>query len=392
MSVDRDYFCARKFSEITVNIGQQTIGTCCAETPSKINFNELQQKNMFNLSHMIHEREMMLDNQRVVSCDGCWQPEDQGLPSLRLAQKHNKKIPQSPTVQQVKSFNLTLGTKCGMTCSYCTQNASSSWFKDLQHNGPYELIDQVDLYSIGNKNLVIKKINATFAGSEKNEQILFEQICNAATSVDTWYVTGGETLLHIKLLLKLLNIIPSTAQVVIMTGLGIKEKQFTKFLNILKAYPNITLGISAENIHELYEFNRYGNTYKNFLTCLTAIKNSGIDYQFFSTLSNLTVFGYVDFVQWADKKIEAQPIITPSFMQIQNLDPASKKFLIEKMQTNYYSEFDWLIETLQGDHETSLKDKKNLKVFLQEFSGRRKLNLNIFPKTFLEWLDIHVVQ
>ena len=177
-----------------------------------------------------------------------------------------------------------------------------------------------------------------------------------------------------------------------MTGLGIKEKQFTKFLNILKAYPNITLGISAENIHELYEFNRYGNTYKNFLTCLTAIKNSGIDYQFFSTLSNLTVFGYVDFVQWADKKIEAQPIITPSFMQIQNLDSASKKFLIEKMQTNYYSEFDWLIETLQGDHETSLNDKKNLKVFLQEFSGRRKLNLNIFPKTFLEWLDIHVVQ
>ena len=234
MSVDRDYFCARKFSEITVNIGQQTISTCCAETPRKINFNELQQKNMFNLSHMIHEREMMLDNQRVVSCDGCWQPEDQGLSSLRLAQKHNKKIPQSPTVQQVKSFNLTLGTKCGMTCSYCTQNASSSWFKDLQHNGPYELIDQVDLYSIGNKNLVIKKINATFAGSEKNEQILFEQICNAATSVDTWYVTGGETLLHIKLLLKLLNIVPSTAQVVIMTGLGIKEKQFTKFLNMIE--------------------------------------------------------------------------------------------------------------------------------------------------------------
>jgi hypothetical protein len=124
---------------------------------------------------------------------------------------------------------------------------------------------------------------------------------------------------------------------------------------------------------------------------LTAIKNAGIDYQFYSTLSNLTVFGYVDFVQWADKKIEAQPVATPSFMQIQNLDPTSKRYLIEKMQANYFSEFDWLIKTLQVDYETPLTDKKNLKVYLQEFSSRRKLSLNIFPRTFLEWLDIHVV-
>jgi organic radical activating enzyme len=392
MSADRDYFCTRKFSEVTVNISKQTISTCCAEIPNSINFDELQQKNMFNLSRMTHEREMMLNNQRVASCDGCWQPEDQGLPSLRLAHGHNKKTSQISTVQQVNSFNLALGTKCGMTCSYCTQDASSAWFKDLQHNGPYALPGHVDLYSIGNKNLVLKKINAALVGSKKNEQILFEQICNAAKSVDTWYITGGETLLYIKSLLKLLNIIPSTAQVVIMTGLGVEKKQFTKFLHALKAYPNVILGISAENTHELYEFNRYGNTYKNFLKCLTAIKNAGINYQFFSTLSNLTVFGYVEFVQWADKKIEAQPVVIPSFMQIQNLDPTSKKYLIEKMQANYVDEFEWLIKTLQADHETSLSDKKNLKVFLQEFSSRRKLNLNIFPKTFLKWLDIHVVQ
>jgi hypothetical protein len=104
------------------------------------------------------------------------------------------------------------------------------------------------------------------------------------------------------------------------------------------------------------------------------------------------VFGYVDFVQWANKKIVSNAVTTPSFMQVQNLDQDSKKYLLEKMQANYCSEFDWLIEALQMDHQMTSDSKENLKIFLNEFSSRRKLSLDIFPNTFLKWLDINVVQ
>jgi organic radical activating enzyme len=393
MSDNRDYFCTRKFTDISLNIHRRSIGTCCAEDPANINFVEMQQKNMFNLAHMIDERKMMLNNVRVERCSqSCWHSEDQGLLSLRLGGNFNKKIPVTSTVQQIDTLHLSMGNKCAMTCSYCNQDQSSAWFKDLQHNGPYTVSQHADQYSLSTKNLVLNKLNTEMTGTTKHEQILFDQICTSVKSVGTVHITGGETLLYSEALLKLLTIIPSTVQVVIITGLGVKKAHAIKFLDLIKTYPNVKLGISAENTHALHEFNRYGNTYKDFLSCLEIVKNTGIDYQFFSTLSNLTVFGYVDFVQWANKKIVSNAVTTPSFMQVQNLDQDSKKYLLEKMQANYCSEFDWLIEALQMDHQVTSDSKENLKIFLKEFSSRRKLSLDIFPNTFLKWLDINVVQ
>ena len=163
-------------------------------------------------------------------------------------------------------------------------------------------------------------------------------------------------------------------------------------VNKFSAYPNFKLGISAENLNALYEFNRYGNTFFHFLEMLNLIKAANIKYQFYSTLSNITAFGYIDFLNFVDAEIEETVCVNPAFLKVQNIDDDSKYQLLELLDKQNNKKFKVLIELLQSEYQVAPTDQKNLAIFLKEFSARRNLNLNIFPKTFLKWLDIHVVQ
>jgi len=395
MSNSRDYYCSRQFNELTLHLENRTVSACCAADQQKIDFDDLKLSGLLNLSFIKNDRDDMINNNRINGCENqCWIPEDNNVPSLRLLGKTNDKIYKKSHVENLLNINVNLGSRCALTCVYCNKMSSRSWIEDIKQNGQYNLTNTNDLYKITKKDKVIKILDQKTLYSGNNFENLFEHLNKNKDSILTWYVVGGEPFLYEQQLLRLLEIIPIDAELIILSGLGVPKKKFATIIDSLKSRPNFKLGISAESIEEKYEFTRYGNSYNHFLQMLEYVRESKIKYQFHSTLSNVTAFGYVDFIKLVDQGIHIEQSIcaSPTFLKPENMDRDSKNVVLEHIDKQNNPQFESLKQLLIAEYEVLPDDKQDLSIFLQEFTTRRNLNLNIFPKTFLKWLDIHVVQ
>lgn len=394
MSGDRDYYCSKQFSELTLNLEIKKIGACCAAESQKIDFDDLQKNDLFNTSRIKNDREQMLDNQRISSCEtSCWSIEDHNLPAHRFLYNTLDKNYQKSHIEHLPTMNLILGSRCTLTCVYCSKIYSRAWADDIKKNGPYDLTNTNNAYEITKKDKIIKILDQKTLYSGDNFKLLLNHLSKNKDNISTWYISGGEPFLYENQLSMLLNIIPYNATLIILSGLGLSKNKFATVLESLKDRPNFKLGISAENIGPNYEFARYGNSYGHFLEMLDWVRESKVKYQFYSTLSNVTAFGYVDFVNFVDHDIQIEQSLcsAPSFLRPQNMDRDSKDSILENIDKQNNPQFEALKKLLIAEYEVQPNDKQNLSMFLQDFATRRNLNLNIFPKTFLKWLDINVV-
>ncbi len=393
MTTDRNYYCSRKFTELSLTFQSSSISSCCAASPYKIDFVDLEKNGLLNLSVIRNERKQMLSNTRVLSCEKpCWKNEDAGLPSIRSINGGAEKTHQSAQIDILEQVNISLGNRCTLTCSYCGPEWSRAWSEDIEKNGEYNFENSRPSYVLSTENLLFKKLKQNDIYSSSKFQTLYSHLIEHAKTIKVWYITGGETLLYETQVLDLIKISNPSSVFTVMTGLGIPKNKFIRLIDQLRDYPSFKLGISAENIGKLHEFNRYGYSFDHLVELLDYVKTSGIKYQFYSTLSNLTAFGYVDFVNFVNAEIEENLCVIPEFLDVQKMDKESKYNLLEVLDKQNNQQFKILIDLLKSDYEVSPIDQKNLATFLQEFSSRRNLDLSIFPKTFLDWLDIHVVQ
>ena len=109
------------------------------------------------------------------------------------------------------------------------------------------------------------------------------------------------------------------------------------------------------------------------------------------TLSCLTIHGFPEFLnQHIDWELETDLVYVPAFMSLNVIDNTSKEKIVNDLHKHEFKNKEHVISSLKID--PTEQQRQHLKSFLQQFSVRRSLNLNIFPKSFLEWLDIHVVQ
>jgi hypothetical protein len=216
---------------------------------------------------------------------------------------------------------------------------------------------------------------------------LIKQIQN--TQIRTIDITGGEPFLYDDVVYEIISNSLPTTQINLFTGAGLPYDKCKSFVQKINKFSNVSITISAENINELYEFNRYGvgNSYNNFLNNVNVIKEN-LPYKFASTFSNLTIFGFYDFVnQFGYDKIYNKILCAdPEFLHLNVLDQESKNRLCSLYEND--SRFDFIIKNLDKDHPVDQIHKNNLSIFLKEFSSRRKLSLDIFPKSFLNWLNV----
>jgi len=329
---------------------------------------------IFNTPILIQEREHMLNGDRVSSCEStCWAAEDQSAISRRVSMNGQDRT-HSATLSVPEVLNIVLSTTCNMTCVYCCKQYSSAWYKDIQTNGTY--LDD-PRYIINNEDRVIEALGQK---QLKNSQVV-GVMSNAIEQLDNLRlisITGGEPFLY-NGLVDLTNKFSDPIE--IYTGLGVNPARFSTILDKLKN--NVSLVISGESTGELYEFVRYGNSYQNFLINLEAIKAHGISYRFSITMSNLTMFGYQ---QFEDQHGQSNNIVQfcndPDYLAVGVMDNES----IENLKLPIYLWNDSLIKTALSSGY-SLKQKLNFVTYLKEFTNRRNLSLDIFPKSFIDWIN-----
>jgi organic radical activating enzyme len=387
-STGKNFYCSQKFWWLTVDIEKFQTLSCCAATPSKIDLTWLKQNpgKLFNSPELLKERTMMLNNQPVNSCSPtCWVPESKNLISRRI-RSNSQAITHTDIQSDPTTLHIIVGSNCNLTCSYCCKQYSSAWLNDINKNGDYsDIISNDDRFVINNSDKILLKLSQKdISKSQFNQQLINEiqSMCNSGELKEI-NISGGEPFLYLGLE-QLINGIPPHIKIHISSGLGVDTHRFDKELAKLIGR-NITITISGENIQESYEFNRYGNTWERFNKNIETIKASNIDYRFGLTLSNLTVFGLFDFINhFKGESFVAWPCTDPDFLSISVLDHKSKQLILESCDTLP----DNIAHIIKNSIEAapSSEQLSNLRNFLQQFTSRRNLSMNIFPVTFRNWV------
>jgi organic radical activating enzyme len=390
----RDYYCNQKFNWLKIDAEKKTTYSCCKATPDNIdnNFLEKNPGMIFNTPKLQEERQDMLDNKRVKSCEnGCWTLEDNNLLSRRLKDKSNIRT-HSQLISHPTTLDITISGECNLTCSYCCKEFSSAWRNDLFKNGDYSQLENIDKnrYEISNYDLALRKTSQKDRSNLKQLILIEKEIELMSPHLELVLISGGEPFLNYRLI-HLLEKLKNVPKIVIVTGLGISKVKFKNILEKISKYKNVILRISAESTHENYEFNRFGNTWQNFLDCVKIIEDAKIDYGFSKTYSNLTVLDYVKFNTLYPRSINSifTQVFEPSFMSIWVLDDETKKILINQIRSSslenkYHNEI--IINLLSK--KSSEEERKNLEYFVKEFCKRRNIKPNFMPDSLKKWLNL----
>lgn len=378
-----DFYCSQKWTWLGVDLEKKSSQSCCTAEPSRLDINWLKQNpgQLFNTPLLQQERQLMLNNQPVPSCEAsCWRPERNGVASRRLIEQSFKKthsgLTSSPTV-----LNVIFGSTCNLTCSYCCKQYSSAWLNDIDKNGGY--LDQ-ERFIINNYDKVLLQISQPELSNSQNFELLLTE-AKQFEHVNQMRISGGEPFLYNSLPALLDGV--TADEIVINSGLGVNPDRFIRQLDKIKHIDNLEITVSAENIDQFYEFNRYGNSYKNFLQNLDSIVERNIRVTFNSVISNLTVFGIVDFVnRFAEHPIHYSFCSDPDFLAPNVLDNDSVEKLVESIGQSELPIKEKLISSLYQPN--TREQQENLSKYLKEFARRRGLDLAIFPRSMLQWLSI----
>jgi len=386
---DNGYYCSQKFWWLSVDIEKLSTQSCCSASPHSVDISWLKNNpgRLFNTVELHQERQMMLDGFPVSTCTkNCWVPESNKLISRRLSSKSDQKTHTS-LESKPENLEIMVGSNCNLTCVYCCKQYSTAWYNDIDSNGSYPTVGFDDRFTLNTRDRVLHKLSQKDLNLSVNQRKLLDEIHTIShnspiTSID---VTGGETFLYLYLV-DLIKLLPSTVKINIYTGLGVDEKRFAKELDKLSSHPNVCLVVSAESIGKYYEFIRFGNSWDRVEHNLQAIRDRNMSYKFNATISNLTLFGLKDFAEYTKGiDIDYQLCNDPIFLAINVLDDKSKEIIYNYI--NQLPEYAQNLIKSSMNQTTTDTQRMNLKKYLSEFAKRRNLSLDIFPETFINWIN-----
>ncbi len=389
-STSRTYYCSMKFKYLKIDLESSTTYNCHAAKSYPVNFARVvaHPGQLFNTDINVIERQQMLNNERNASCEqNCWAAEDAGSVSPRMYQDGIART-HTQTVTTPEIIDLTINGDCNLTCSYCCKEFSSAWRRDIAGVGDYNVAD--NRYKINNKDHALLSISQNELKNTKHYQQLLNEIRLVSADLKTLTVTGGEPFLDNQLVSMLKSIeLNATASIEIYTGLGVSLKRVERIIDELQGM-NVTIIVSGENTDKLYEFNRYGAEWSEFVSKVDMIHKKNIPIKFQATLTNLTVMGFVEFYNYfKNEEIMITVAHQPSMMAPYVLDIITKQTLISEVAKLPATIRDTIVTAISST--PSEEQRISIKEFLLEFSLRRNLQLDVFPTSFLTWLEIDCV-
>jgi MoaA/NifB/PqqE/SkfB family radical SAM enzyme len=329
----------------------------------------------------------MLNNQRNASCEqNCWPAEDQGSVSPRLLQGGSKKT-HTNVIATPEHIDITIGSDCNLKCLYCCKEYSSSWRNDILTNGNYNIDSEPDRYKITTIDRVLSSVNQYNRINSKHYQLLLDELILNSKEIKELIITGGEPFLN-NSTVDIISKLSHVPLITIYSGLGVNYTRFSKIINELSEYKNINIMVSAEGIDKFLEFNRFGINWIDFQKKIELLNNLSVRYRFTSTVTNLTMFGFVEFYNYfKDYDIELTFAYQPNFMAPYVIDEESKRNISNKLNTLPTSYAEKISKSLAA---TPTEEQRiDLGKFLKEFKRRNNnLDLSIYPNNFLKWAGV----
>ena len=379
-----NFYCSQKFTGLSIDLEKRLLYSCCSAIPEKIDLVWLKENpgQLFNSANLQQERQDMLDNRPVTSCQqACWTPESLGLESRRTQYKtYNLTHADTRTVEP-EVLNIILGSTCNLTCVYCCKQYSTAWTRDIKNNGEYFDSPRFNLMPIDD---ILSRISQNEHKRSEGFDVIVKELSNYKNLKEI-VISGGEPFLYNEFP-DLLNSLTDNENLLFYTGLGVDSRRLVAQLDRIKHKEKITAVVSAETCDQLYEFTRYNNTYQKFLENLKILQ-SHMTVKFLSVLSNLTIHGIVDFVDKFSDQVSFYNFCNdPNYLSINVLDDETKNNLIKSVLDSNIKLKDNIVTTMM--QPCTKLQRQQLSSYLSQYSQRRNLSLDIFPLSMLQWLNL----
>lgn len=382
----KSFYCSQKFWFLNIDLENMCVQSCCAAKPYRVNEDWLEKNpgQLFNIPEFIHDRETMLQGQAVKNCqDACWEPEKKGFASRRTLMRSYEQTHVSTTASTPDTINLVVGNNCNLTCNYCCKHSSSAWANDVKKQD-YVVKTNDGRYQFNNKDKILMHISQKeIEKSEKRSLMLQETKKLLEQKNSRVLISGGEPFLYNNLNTLLNDVSDAEREVVIWSGLGVSASRLKKELNKIKDKENIKITISAENTGLFYQYNRFNNTWKKFQDNINLIKEVGIKFDFHLVITNFTVHDIGNFLEWSKGySTEWVPCNSPLYLNPYVLDTNTRQQVLDQNLPDSLRKYLNTVFEIPcaEEHRVQARD------YSIEFAQRRGLDLNIFPKTFIQWL------
>jgi pyruvate-formate lyase-activating enzyme len=145
-------FCLAKWHHTTIYLQTGETHSCYHPAPHKIPLQELalNVSALHNTKQKIAERKEMIDGNKPVGCNYCWNIEAMGENYISDRKERNANIYTEDRFNKIKHnplvhFNpqyieISFGNECNFKCGYCHPKHSSAYYKEIKDHGPYTTV------------------------------------------------------------------------------------------------------------------------------------------------------------------------------------------------------------------------------------------------------------
>jgi organic radical activating enzyme len=145
-------FCLAKWHHTTIYLQTGETHSCYHPAPHKIPLEGLDKNPslLHNTPQKKKERQAMMDGEQPSGCQYCWNIECMGKDYISDRKERNASIYTKERFDSIvdnpmgdvnpQYIEVSFGNECNFKCGYCHPKASSSYHKEIQKFGPYDMV------------------------------------------------------------------------------------------------------------------------------------------------------------------------------------------------------------------------------------------------------------
>jgi radical SAM protein with 4Fe4S-binding SPASM domain len=328
----QDTFCVLPWMHLYVGTDGNVLPCCQADHQHPVgNIEEQSIDNIAKSAKFNQLRSNMVAGIRSKECSRCYQQEDAGLGSSRIA--HNLKWSHI-TIDQCKPdgtidnfkptyFDIRLNNICNLKCRMCSGYFSSA-------------IAQEEKELFGNKI----SVDSALKLQQRKSNLI--KILKHLPFVEKIYFAGGEPLLtaeHYEILNALIECGNTDLEIIYNTNFTTLQYRDIAVTDLWKKFSTIKIGASLDAINEVAEYVRHGTNWKSIESNLELVKSQcpHINFTVTSTVGLLNATSLIDLQKtWHTRgvldilKFSLSTMVSPAYLTVCAL-PADHKMRLDTL-------------------------------------------------------------
>jgi len=391
-------FCVLKWHHLEMHLGSAQSHSCFHCPQRHLSLDE----DLHNTKQKMEQRKDMLEGGRPAECFYCWNVEDSGSISPRIALTPIYTEMEPDIIETTarlkwdepvypKYLEMSFSNKCQMKCSYCSTQNSSSLHEEIKKFGVYPLLNienEGQYKSHGRENMYDE-------GSPMYDKF-WDWFEEAKNHLKVLRVTGGEPLLH-ESTFKLAEMIKDTDIAFhVNSNLSISQRRVDRMIKTMRQMKNPKVYASIDTVKEQAEWIRHGLNSNTFDINMFKIIGEQIPIGLMVTFNFLSIPKSKEFLSYVlqlknigDVKLDTPYMTNPKHLsalitddKMLNLLRDSEKFMEDNTEDGNPKKFNsgelqkfktvvrWVEQNRFTDEDLN-SHRTDFKLFIDEHDRRR---------------------